>query len=149
MDYKLPIDLTSKKNSAHNGYLKIHRMALWVLTYPTGARPMRRTRSYSRATKQALSILGKLIKVGRVERGLTAAELAERAGITRKTLRKIEYGEAGPEIGTVFEVAVLVGVRLFEFDDRTLAMHNARLDEKLTLLPKSVRPSKQEVDDDF
>ena len=110
---------------------------------------MRRTRSYSRATKQALTILGKLVKVGRVERGLTAAELAERAGITRKTLRKIEYGETGPEIGTVFEVAVLVGVRLFEFDDRTLAMHNARLDEKLTLLPKSVRTSKQEVDDDF
>jgi len=110
---------------------------------------MRRTRSYSRATKQALSILGKLVKLGRVERGLTAAELAERAGITRNTLRKIEYGEPGPEIGTVFEVAVLVGVRLFEVDDHTLAMHNARLDEKLTLLPKRVRPSKQEVDDDF
>ena len=110
---------------------------------------MRRTRTYSRVTKQALSILGKLIKVGRLERGLTAAELAERAGITRKTLRRIEYGEPGPEIGTVFEVASLVGVRLFQYDERTLQMHNARLDEKLTLLPKSVRPSGTEVDDDF
>lgn len=110
---------------------------------------MRMTRSYSRVTKQALSILGKLIKVGRLERGITAAELSERAGITRKTLRKIEYGEPGPEIGIVFEVATLMGIRLFEFDDRTLQMHNARLDEKLTLLPKSVRHSKQEIDDDF
>jgi len=110
---------------------------------------MKRTRSYSRVTKQALSILGKLIKAGRLERGFTAEELSERAGITRKTLRKIENGEAGSEIGIVFEVAALVGVRLFEFDDRTLQMHNARLDEKLTLLPKSVRHSKQEVDDDF
>lgn len=110
---------------------------------------MKRTRSYSRVTKQALSILGKLIKVGRTERGLTAAELAERAGITRKTLRKIEYGEPGPEVGIVFEVAALVGVRLFEYDQRTLQMHDARLAEKLTLLPKSIRPSKQEVDDDF
>lgn len=110
---------------------------------------MRRTRSYSRVTKQALSILGKLIKVGRLERGLTAAELSERAGITRKTLRRIEYGEPGPEIGTVFEVASLVGVHLFQYDERTLQMHNARLDEKLTLLPKSVRPSGKEVDDDF
>lgn len=110
---------------------------------------MRRTRSYSRVTKQALSILGKLIKVGRLERGLTAAELSERAGITRKTLRRIEYGEPGPEIGTVFEVASLVGVRLFQYDERTLQMHDARLDEKLTLLPKSVRPSGKEVDDDF
>lgn len=110
---------------------------------------MKRTRSYSRVTKQALSILGKLIKVSRTERGLTAAELAERAGITRKTLRKIEYGEPGPEVGIVFEVASLIGVRLFEYDERTLQMHNARLDEKLTLLPKSVRHSKTEVDDDF
>lgn len=110
---------------------------------------MKRTRSYSRVTKHALSILGKLIKAGRLERGFTAEELSERAGITRKTLRKIENGETGSEIGIVFEVAALVGVRLFEFDDRTLQMHNARLDEKLTLLPKSVRHSKQEVDDDF
>lgn len=110
---------------------------------------MKRTRTYSRATKQALSILGKLIKVGRVERGLTAAELAERAGITRKTLRRIEYGEPGPEIGMVFEVASIVGVRLFQHDDQTLQMHNARLDEKLALLPQSVRPSSKELDDDF
>lgn len=110
---------------------------------------MRRTRSYSRVTKQALSVLGKLIKVGRLERGLTAAELSERAGITRKTLRRIEYGEPGPEIGIVFEVASLVGVRLFQYDERTLQMHDARLDEKLTLLPKSVRTSGKEVDDDF
>ncbi|MEC4766456.1 helix-turn-helix transcriptional regulator [Halomonas sp. CUBES01] len=110
---------------------------------------MKRARSYSRVTKQALSIFGKLIKAGRLERKLTATELAERAGITRKTLRNIESGEAGSEIGTVFEVAALVGVRLFDADERTLAVHSAHLEEKLTLLPKSVRPSKQEVDDDF
>lgn len=38
---------------------------------------------------------------------------------------------------------------LLDVDDRTLAMHNARLEEKLTLLPKSVRHSRQEIDDDF
>lgn len=110
---------------------------------------MKRARSYSRVTKQALSLFGKLIKAGRLERKMTATELAERAGITRRTLRNIENGEAGSEIGTVFEVATLVGVRLFDVDERTLAIHNAHLEDKLTLLPKSVRPSKQEVDDDF
>jgi DNA-binding XRE family transcriptional regulator len=64
-------------------------------------------------------------------------------------LHNIEKGAPGPEIGTVFEVAALVGVRLFDVDDSTLAMHDARLDEKMTLLPKSVRTSKQEVNDDF
>ncbi|MCZ0926023.1 helix-turn-helix domain-containing protein [Halomonas janggokensis] len=110
---------------------------------------MKRARSYSRVTKQALSLFGKLIKAGRLERRMTATELAERAGITRRTLRNIENGEAGSEIGTVFEVATLVGVRLFDVDERTLAIHNAHLEDKITLLPKSVRPSKQEVDDDF
>ncbi|MDR5886509.1 helix-turn-helix transcriptional regulator [Vreelandella janggokensis] len=110
---------------------------------------MKRARSYSRVTKQALSLFGKLIKAGRLERKMTATELAERAGITRRTLRNIENGEAGSEIGTVFEVATLVGVSLFDVDERTLAIHNAHLEDKLTLLPKSVRPSKQEVDDDF
>ena len=110
---------------------------------------MKRKRSYSRVTKQALSVFGKLIRVARTERGMTAQDLANRANISRTTLYNIEKGAPGPEIGTVFEVAALVGVKLFDTDDSTLAMHNARLDEKLTLLPKSVRTSKQEVEDDF
>ena len=110
---------------------------------------MKRKRSYSRVTRQALLILGKLIKVGRAERGMTAQDLADRAGISRTTLYTIEKGEPGSEIGTAFEVAAIVGVRLFEYDERTLAMHKARLDEKLTLLPQNVRTSAQEVDEDF
>lgn len=93
--------------------------------------------------------LGKMVKTGRLERGMTSTELSERAGITRKTLRNIENGEPGTEVGIVFEVAVLVGVRLFDMEERALAAHSARLDEKLTLLPKRARPSELEVDDDF
>ena len=110
---------------------------------------MPRTRSYSRVTRQALTMLGKLIRIGRAERGLTAQELADRAGISRTTLSSIEKGALGPEIGVVFEVASLVGVRLFDYDERTLQIHNSRLDEKLTLLPKSVRHAVKEVNDDF
>ncbi len=110
---------------------------------------MPRKRSYSRVTRQALTMLGRLIRIGRSDRGLTAQELADRAGISRTTLSSIEKGAPGPEIGLVFEVASLVGVRLFEYDERTLQMHNARLEEKLTLLPRSVRHTMKEVDDDF
>ena len=42
---------------------------------------MPRNRSYSRVTRQALTMLGKLIRIGRAERGLTAQDLADRAGI--------------------------------------------------------------------
>nr|WP_245437510.1 MULTISPECIES: helix-turn-helix domain-containing protein [Neorhizobium] len=100
-------------------------------------------------TRQALTMLGKLIRIGRAERGLTAQELADRAGISRTTLSSIEKGAPGPEIGIVFEVASLVGLRLFESDERMLQVHSSRVDEKLTLLPKSVRHAVKEVDDDF
>ena len=110
---------------------------------------MKRKRSYSRKTRQALSILGNLIRLGRIERRMTAQSLAERAGISRTTLYSIEKGAPGPEIGTVFEVAAIVGVPLFEPDARTLAVQDKRLSEKLTLLPQSVRRPKREVDDDF
>jgi len=94
-------------------------------------------------------MLGKLIRVGRVEQGLTAQDLANRAGISRTTLSTIEKGAPGPEIGIVFEVASLVGVHLFDYDERNLQMHTAHLNEKLTLLPKSVRHKAKEFDDDF
>lgn len=110
---------------------------------------MPRQRSYSRITRQALSLLGKLIRVARKERGLTAQALADRAGISRTTLSSIEKGAPGPEIGIVFEVAALVGVRLFDDGERTLQLHTARLDEKLTLLPRSVRHAVTKIDDDF
>lgn len=110
---------------------------------------MPRRRSYSRITRHALGLLGKLIRVARIERGLTAQALADRAGISRTTLSSIEKGAAGPEIGIVFEVAALVGVRLFDHDERALQLHAARLDEKLTLLPKSVRHGVKKIDDDF
>ena len=94
-------------------------------------------------------MLGRMIRIGRTERGLTAQDLADRAGISRTTLSNIEKGAAGPEIGTVFELAVLAGVPLFGQDERSLQMHNAHLGEKLALLPKSVRHKLREVDDAF
>lgn len=111
---------------------------------------MKRKRSYSRVTREALSILGKLIRLGRAKQGMTAQDLADRAGVSRTTLQSIEKGRPGTEIGTVFEVAALIGVRLFDASDRsTLAVQKALLEERLTLLPQAVRPSVRKVDDDF
>lgn len=110
---------------------------------------MKRTRTYARQTHAALSVLGKMIRIGRMARGMTAQDMADRIGISRTTLYNIERGAPGPEIGTVFEAAALAGIRLFDQDDAALRTENARLAEKLTLLPKSVRPARPEVDDAF
>jgi transcriptional regulator with XRE-family HTH domain len=63
-------------------------------------------------------LLGALIREARNERKLTAQELADRAGISRGLLQRIEKGNLKCEIGAVFEVATIVGVKLFDADER-------------------------------
>lgn len=106
------------------------------------------TRTYSRYTREAVGLLGKMIKLGRIERKLTAQDLAERAGISRGMLQRIEKGDPKCEIGVAFEIAALVGVRLFDSDASSLNGHNRQAEEKLALLPKYVRKPKA-VDDEF
>ncbi len=75
--------------------------------------------------------------------------MAGRAGISRSTLQKIERGDLKCEIGLVFEIANLVGVKLFGDEDSTnLANKINRVDDKLALLPKRVR-NVVKVDDEF
>jgi len=60
----------------------------------------------------AAAVLGIQIATARRERRWTLANLAERAGITVVTLRKIENGDLSVSIGTYFEVATLLGFSL-------------------------------------
>ena len=107
-------------------------------------------RTYSRYTREAGVLLGKLIKLGRKERKWTEQELAERTGISRTTLKKIEKGDMGVEVGLMFEVAVLVGIKLFDEGHSSLVNHIARADDKLAVLPKAVHKRRRvSVDDDF
>lgn len=107
------------------------------------------TRTYSRYTQEAVSLLGALIRAARKERQLTAQELAERAGISRGLLQRIEKGNLKCEIGAVFEVATIVGVKLFDADEPTLTKNLRQTEDKLTLLPKRIKASKKVVRDDF
>jgi transcriptional regulator with XRE-family HTH domain len=107
------------------------------------------TRSYSRYSRDAAVLLGQLIRQARIERKITAAELAERAGLSRGLVQRIEKGDPGCAIGAVFEAAAIVGVRLFDADQTTLANRIAAATTTLTLLPKAVRASRIEVKDDF
>ena len=65
-------------------------------------------------------MLGQLIRLARISHKLTSEELAERAGASRGLLHRIEKGDPGCAIGSVFEVAAIVGVRLFDADHRRL-----------------------------
>jgi transcriptional regulator with XRE-family HTH domain len=68
--------------------------------------------------------LGAQIQAARRERRWSQKELAGRAEITTPTLSKIEKGELGVAIGTVFEIAWLVGLPLFHDDPVRLALEH-------------------------
>lgn len=93
--------------------------------------------------------MGLAVRRGRIERKLTIEELAERAGISRGLIQRIERGEMSCAIGAVFEVAAIVGIRLFDADQHTLTGMVSEAERALTLLPQSARVSGKEVKDDF
>ena len=107
------------------------------------------TRTYSRHSRAAVTLLAGLIRTARKEGKLTVQEVADRAGISRGLLQRIEKADLKCEIGVVFEVASIVGVKLFDVDDAMLVRHIRQVDDKLALLPKSVRKTTKIVDDDF
>lgn len=74
------------------------------------ARPLQRV--YSRYTLEALRLFAELIRFERKNLKMTESELAERAGISRSMLQRIEKADPKCEIGVVFKVAVLLGLPL-------------------------------------
>ena len=97
----------------------------------------------------AIELLGSLIRIARKERKMTVQELADRAGISRGLVQRIERGDPNCSIGAAFEAATIVGVPLFELDSKQLSQKLNQANEKLALLPKSVHKLRQTVNDDF
>jgi transcriptional regulator with XRE-family HTH domain len=110
---------------------------------------MPRARPRTRYAIEAAQLLGAQIQVARRERRWSQKELAGRAGITTPTLSKIEKGDLGVAIGTVFEIAALVGVPLFYEDQSRLTLELDHATTRSALLPQRVRAPKREVHDDF
>jgi hypothetical protein len=106
-------------------------------------------RAFSRYSQEAALLLGQAIRRGRIERKLTATALAERAGLSRGLVQRIEKGDPGCAIGAVFEAAAVVGVRLFDADERALTGKLGESAATLALLPKSVRVPRPKAEDDF
>jgi len=110
---------------------------------------MKNKNQYSQYSTSAVSLIGRLIRVERLHKKMTTIELAERAGISRGLLQRIEKGDPKCNIGAVFEVATIVGIKLFDADKISMQKHINQLEEKLTLLPKSIRNTRNELKDDF
>lgn len=97
----------------------------------------------------AIDVLAGLIRRGRHRRGWTQAQLAERIGVTAKTVHAIEAGSPTVALGTVLNAADVTGVRLFDAEGDELHRLRARGRETVGLLSRRVDPRTVEVDDDF
>lgn len=94
----------------------------------------------SRASRDALAVLGSQIKQARIARGWTQRDLAARIGVDVRTFSAVENGAPQVAIGTVFNAAFTVGVPLFSLEGDDLALARRRGEETLALLPKLTRP---------
>ncbi|PMR74479.1 helix-turn-helix domain-containing protein [Billgrantia endophytica] len=98
----------------------------------------------------SLRLFAGLIEEGRLRKGWTRDELAERVGVGVVTIRQVAKGSPKVAIGTYFEAAALVGVSLFTDSIDTLRREHSTQLERLTLLPKRARRQQQgPIDDDF
>jgi len=110
---------------------------------------MKKQRAYSKYALEANELLGGQIKLGRKQRKWSEKNLAERAGISRATLQKIENGDMSCAIGLFFEVATLVGVSLFEPDTAALSRQVEHTKDKISLLPRRIKAVIKVAHDDF
>lgn len=108
------------------------------------------TRIYSRYAREAAVVIGQLIRIHRIERKMSVRDLAERVGVSRDMIQRIEKGDMRCGIGLVFEAAATVGVPLFSAENvNHLTLQNQTQQEKLNLLPKAIHRVKAELKDDF
>ena len=110
---------------------------------------MRRAHTHTPQALAAARVLGLEIARGRRLRKWTAEDLAERCGVSRLTLRRIERGDPTVALGTVFEAAVLTGVALFAPDPNELDAVEATARLHLALLPQRVRDADVPISDAF
>ena len=111
--------------------------------------PKATMKAHSRSALMGVTVIGRLIKVKRLERRMRAIDLAERAGISRALLYRIEKGDPSCSVGAVFEVAAILGAPPFdEANAMTMAFDLARIGKDLERLPRGTR-SVRKVSDDF
>lgn len=107
-------------------------------------------RTHSPMTRDGVEVLGQIVAAERRYQRRTAADLAERAGISRDTLHRVERGDPTVAVGTVLELLVLLGVPLFGEDAEGLAAEAVAGRRLLALLPARIRDrTADEPFDDF
>ncbi len=105
------------------------------------------------AVRGALQELGALIAAARREQGLTRDQLAQRVGVERRTIGRVERGAPGVAIGWFLTAAWILGLPVLRSSDfatgRDRSAVGVFLERLEAQLPRRVRLKTNDVDDDF
>lgn len=110
---------------------------------------MKKPRAYSPRAMEAARLLGAQVRLARLERRWTVEELAERAGISHNTVRKVERGDLSVGLGPAFEASALVGLPLFHPDPERRLLEARETEARLAVVPARARRPAREFDVDF
>ena len=97
--------------------------------------------------RRILEGLGENIRLARLRRKLSAAKIAERAGISRNTLYMLEKGGSNTSITTLFQVLVVLGLeddfsKLAADDKLGRRLEDANLKSPRSRAPKTAKATK-------
>lgn len=105
------------------------------------------------AVREVLYDLGRLIEAARRERGFSQRELADRVGVGRVTILRMEKGDPGIAMGWYLAACWLLGLPVLSFADLATTRHDSAVASFLAglerHLPQRVRGRRKEPDRDF
>lgn len=94
---------------------------------------------YARYTLAAVQLLGRMVRVERIGRRMTAQDLADRLDVARGTVQRLEQGDPKISLGVALEACALLGVQLFRDDRRGISARLDQSSKRLAQLPKAAR----------
>ncbi len=111
--------------------------------------PASKKRSYARYTIAAVELLGTLVQIERKSRRMTGQDMADRLGVDRGTLQRLEKGNPKVELGLAFEACAILGIPLFEANAHSMTVRLDEADKRVALLPSRARSKPVSASDDF
>jgi len=99
------------------------------------------------SVRRRIEALGEKLQLARLRRQLTATQVAERAGISRKTLSAIEHGDPTVSFGLYANVLLVLGL---DSDLDSIARDDElgrKLQDAALITPRRVRRKRQSVSD--
>jgi len=99
---------------------------------------------------RVLKQVGQQIRLARLRRRLSTVQVAERAGISRPTLERLELGSPSSSIGTLLRILSVLGLegdylQIASNDELGRRLEDAKLTSPRKRAPKRPRP---ELDED-